>query len=46
MTDITDAYFSNLIGRLEELKQVLAGPMDALKRFGEIRELGTFGLLA
>jgi uncharacterized phosphosugar-binding protein len=27
MTDITDAYFSNLIGRLEELKQVLAEPM-------------------
>ncbi|MBY3051784.1 MULTISPECIES: SIS domain-containing protein [Rhizobium] len=27
MTDITDAYFSNLIGRLEELKQTLAQPM-------------------
>ncbi|MGO7522554.1 SIS domain-containing protein, partial [Rhizobium brockwellii] len=27
MTDITDAYFSNLIGRLEELKQTLAEPM-------------------
>ena len=27
MTDITDAYFSNLIGRLEQLKRALAAPM-------------------
>ena len=27
MTDITDAYFTNLIGRLEELKRALAAPM-------------------
>ncbi|ARO32208.1 SIS/RpiR domain-containing protein [Rhizobium sp. NXC14] len=27
MTDITDAYFSNLIGRLETLRQALAEPM-------------------
>ena len=30
MTDIIDAYFSNLIGRLESLKQTLAEPMAQL----------------